>query len=610
MRENFLAVESETRNKLFWALLRYHNPLFHELQLCVNEEEVAELLAEGFAKADAEFFEDADLWESQFQHDLLEVPPDSFPAVVLKTPDLFFHYWTELCVGHRAAVVAPGLQESGCGFRTCENFGVTVLQAHPENAVGYLLTSSEDGGAQEWNRFWGLFAFGDPSSRSFAHTGQKIGLQLIDCRTAKEMARNDLEFWGENGGDRGFKFLPPQCRVVGSLEIGQSTELEDLRALAATLESHRGKFLLLFGGSQANVIINLSRELGFPYVLSVQGDFLELCKHLLKKSGMRINEEGSLLVAPEKFMGLGTLQVPSGEGKALQVKDKLSKWFSSAATNLDSALLKMDARVQTAATQLEQSATIAFEKGKQKVDEVYKKKFQQGLLQEYEGEQNYEAAKEAAAAKLLKTQKIAGEWFSSLKGNLKKATAELSSSTETPNHGPHEEARRRSGDVESAEHGDATTDMFSGLSGAAQGLFESLQAKAAVRAKKNLQESTKDFKQVAQGILSSDALAFHEKRQRTIFLTLNYLLVLSEVEVEVVQKSGEQNQNQKFFTVHSCRRINQIRRLSFEEERPKRLQLEYKDKAVINIYEMKQADKFMKTLQSQLMALNIGMKNV
>lgn len=175
---------------------------FHELQLCVNEEEVAELLAEGFAKADAEFFEDADLWESHSsQHDLLEVPPDSFPAVVLKTPDLFFHYWTELCVGHRAAVVAPGLQESGCGFRTCENFGVTVLQAHPENAVGYLLTSGEDGAGRngaQWNRFWGLF--GDPS-RSFAHTGQ-IGLQLIDCRTAKEMARKDLEFWGENGGDR------------------------------------------------------------------------------------------------------------------------------------------------------------------------------------------------------------------------------------------------------------------------------------------------------------------------------------------------------------------------------------------------------------------------
>eukprot|EP00392_Amoebophrya_sp_AT5.2_P012696 g12803.t1 len=192
-----------------------------------------------------------------------------------------------------------------------------------------------------------------------------------------------------------------RCRVVGSLEIGQSTELEDLRALAATLESHRGKFLLLFGGSQANVIINLSRELGFPYVLSVQGDFLELCKHLLKKSGMRINEEGSLLVAPEKFMGallptsgeqdvvgtMGAAGVARASAQAQQAKEKLSKWFSSAATNLDSALLKMDARVQTAATQLEQSATIAFEKGKQKVDEVYKKKFQQGLLQEYEGEQ-------------------------------------------------------------------------------------------------------------------------------------------------------------------------------------------------------------------------------
>ncbi|CAD7936668.1 unnamed protein product [Amoebophrya sp. A25] len=118
------------------------------------------------------------------------------------------------------------------------------------------------------------------------------------------------------------------------------------------------------------------------------------------------------------------------------------------------------------------------------------------------------------------------------------------------------------------------------------------------RTKKNIQETTKVATSVAQGLVQGDPLSFHEKRPRTLILCLNYMVLVSPLE------------NNGHYVVHSCRRINAIRRLSFEEDRPNRVQVEYKDKAIINIYHIPKRQEFMNHLQTQLMALNIGMKSV
>ena len=68
-----------------------------------------------------------------------------------------------------------------------------------------------------------------------------------------------------------------------------------------------------------------------------------------------------------------------------------------------------------------------------------------------------------------------------------------------------------------------------------------------------------------------------------------------------------------YYRVHSGRRINGIRRISFAEERANRIHVEYKDKSRINNYEFggpEIMDAFMADLQRQLMALNIGMKPI
>ncbi|CAD7950063.1 unnamed protein product [Amoebophrya sp. A120] len=1202
-RENFLALPSENRDRLFWALLRYHNPLFtrslevwgysaenlgvlgdrlaadfrlavfhprkllqspqaesslkilgslvpvhlvfrllrkfQAIQTCVSHEEIREVLAEGFDELDKEPVASANSEEekeeaSSILSDYLYTyqsvlsttssasaedakispeeagggkchdnkPPDDeqrfFARVVLRTPDIFFHYWTELCVGHRPTVVSPDHSGLHCGFRTC--LGLTVLSAHPENACRLLtgvasITSASSSSAAassdaqkssaapetgaevdassqnrltSWNRFAPLF----PAS---CVAGALAGIQLVDCRTGSELAASlvvekerqpspddwfasdgssdeedeegtdsatsDLPSGQRTKGGRNLT-VPANSRILGSLEIAASTQLEDLRSLAATLESHRGKFLCLFGQNQPGVIVNLSRELGFPYVLSLEGDFAEICKALAK-----IDKEDDYLLMPQNNVDGHA----SGQMNGTTTKN-WSTWLTNAATNLDNALLSMDAKVQSASRQFEKKANVILDQGQKKMDELYKKNFdfqpedRAGVVEDSSRPGEVEeqgaagvaepgvnsctiaaassssassssaspaapapppppppdddsashtssSAGSSSAATANKILETGSSLFSSFKGHLKKAQDQMQThlanasaangnmklgeinksapsgaagdqtsgtskgpppppppappSSSTASAAPttssaattedDRSVKTTSNEASSSSPGDeiySTSDMFSGLQGAAQGLYKSYvttsenraggtetaaapglgdglagvdpdtgvfggatkdgdqqdqgasnllqeaianvknkvplvvssssaesasfskpppppgggsstsernegkpggmmaslkksllqqqskmngtttdQAKhakkkssskdlldddtfaiesseeessadeaetkpgaaagvndlhktsnsaapsahsaavaatssssaggdrnkvdgdllsassptssslqagaprqqpspappppreigveqlagfrkgdlipkqdldkllrsslansfevtkfrrpaggiglgggaavAAVpaapppvaaeqvqgtsssssktsswweRAKKNIQESTKAATQVASGMIAGDALAFHERRQRLLILTLNYMLLVSEKEggaaleahdptqtsstSGVVLESTSTTPPRRYMVVHSCRRINTIRRLSFEEERPKRLQVEYKNKAIINIYHIEESDRFMKVLQSQLMALNIGMKNV
>jgi len=62
------------------------------------------------------------------------------------------------------------------------------------------------------------------------------------------------------------------------------------------------------------------------------------------------------------------------------------------------------------------------------------------------------------------------------------------------------------------------------------------------------------------------------------------------------------------FVVKSNRRIQTIKRISFEKDKPDEIEFFYRDKEKTNIYQLEDRENFIKALQERLQALNIGMR--
>ncbi|CAD7936670.1 unnamed protein product, partial [Amoebophrya sp. A25] len=105
-----------------------------------------------------------------------------FHWLVLRTPDLFFHYWAELCVGHRPTLVAAG---APCGVQM--RLDLAVLSSHPQSICENVGTSKSGRCGAAWNRFMSFFADRGLPVEAF-HNNSMV--QLIDCRDRDQLAQS------------------------------------------------------------------------------------------------------------------------------------------------------------------------------------------------------------------------------------------------------------------------------------------------------------------------------------------------------------------------------------------------------------------------------------